>query len=229
VKPQTVEAVLYRPADVPEPPGAANFTAQALAEVQGWYTDRLGASFSIVPPVSFAAGQAWEEIAAAARGPGYAPGTACGFNIWRAAVADIASRAFNICDDSRTRFLLYFRPPLPAGDETPVGLGGTVGVENFGCRYARPGMFCMSDQMTRLLCGETTEALRAAGWDVPWFASTERAPRGAIAHELVHCWTELPHSETGHTITNSWWDWPEVGFLREEERILVTSGALVRA
>ena len=201
-----MQTILYSPKGFAKPRYARDSIRRAFEDVARWYWERLGVTFRVNQPWSFVGRETWSALTA--RWP------QSGFEIWRAAMADIKSRGYNLCVPDRGMFLIYFRPPTQEGG---YGLGGMVGVENFGCGYDRPGCACMSDHMTYLLAGKTRTEIEAMGWAPDWWASTRDAACGAVAHEILHIFTDAPHADApGDQVSQEWWSWPRCELLPAE-------------
>lgn len=214
----TLVPILFRPKGVTLPPQAAYEVFHCLKNVQRRCKEVVGQTFKLASPVSAVSKQTWAEIRQ----------TSGGFQHWRSAVRELGSR-IQICRRDRAHYLFYFRP----GEEPPpyehlVGLGGMVGVENFGCDHDRPGIACMADQMAWLLAGEDADTLKARKYQVPWFAEKSEQAEGAVLHEIVHIVCDLPHVEATNppNIMSGQWGDPKATLNAEQIAVIRGTGLL---
>jgi hypothetical protein len=212
-----ITPLIYSPKGFAKPRFAKTYIDTGFKDVQQWFFEKLGVTFKLNNPLSFMGRETWADI-----GTRYADNYKDnGFNIWRDAMLDIKSRnVINLCSPNRGLYLIYFHPPIAWGEGNPVGMGGMVGNENWGCASPRPGTGCMGDRMTYLLAGKTSEQIEAMGWPYAW-PNSPNHPKGGIAHEIVHMFTNLPHSTAiGNQILEEWYAFPDTGFT-DEEAIIV--------
>lgn len=219
--------VLYKPKH------ASNYIFSVEADNQRWFRDQLGATFTLSTPRLFTSLRVFDDIIDEANSD-YPRGQACGLNIWKIIMEEVKVY-LNICRPDWTIMLYTFTPPMPEGDQSLSGLGGMVGKENFGCSYARPGVSADSGHKPFLACNYTAEQLISLGYSFPMWSAEWGAIAGGYAHEKVHCWTDLPHTENDpntqvderyESILFAYWDYPNVGFLPNEAQALLESGAL---
>lgn len=110
--------------------------------------------------------------------------------------------------------------PAPRG-----WVGGTIGVDNwvgnFGGTYPWPGRTGLQGRGLDIMCGLPDPAPNPN----EWWSDEIREWRGAIAHELGHCFCGLPHPdddpsttawEPGESLMFSWWNYPGTGLLPSE-------------
>jgi len=243
VKPQTVVPILFSPKVVvhPKPRLAAYFVFSIFADVQRWYRDRCdGKTFKLAYPMSVTSLYTLDEMLVPARGDN-PPGTPCGKNLWMQAMVEMNARGIiNLCNEHQTFYVKWFRDPTAPEDRTWSGSGGMIGKDQvrFGCGYARPGISSTPDHKPWLACGVPVETLAARGWGVinngVWYplgdrsnlwACTWGAIAGGTAHELLHCWAALGHSDEP-SISRSYWNYPNTPLLDEQKAALLESGVL---
>lgn len=200
----TLVPLLVTPADVQKPVRAAENIYAAAKQGQQFFEYQLGVTHDLAGVISIKLRETWPQIIARR-----APAKSNGGNIWRDAFQEALDRRLlgsNPLSPAKGYYVIYLRPPTP--EPWLDGFGGMIGLEDYRSDgIARPGMACMADEKTWLICGKTKAQLVAEGWPLPWFGSTVLNSIGAWTHEVVHIASDIPHNDdwNADTVTLEWW------------------------
>ena len=150
-----------------------------------WWLDQVGVTFNVSTSVN-PLRETWAAFAARHSNDSY--------KIWQALYALLVERKrFGQCDPRQMTAIILFRAPTPA-----VGIGGMIGVENFGCSYWRPGATGMSDWNAWALAGYP---VRNDLFPVPdWRYGKWQQAVGQLLHEIDHCLDDDPTVPDDHAI-----------------------------
>lgn len=231
----TLHPLLVTPKGVKKPVRARENVYSAFRQSRQFFHNQLGQTFDLGGPISVTLLETWEQIIARRT-----PAEINGGNIWRDAFTECLNRGklpANPLSLSKAYYVVYLRPPAPR--QYLDGFGGMIGLEDWRtpngtpeerAAVARPGMACVADEKSWLLCGKTKAELFADGWDLPWFGAEHFQAVGACTHEIVHIVSDLPHGDAPGTITQGWWLGPDLlgrGNLSPEEReAIIATGML---
>lgn len=195
MKPQTIIPLLFIPKydtkyKLYMPTRAKEYLFGEYAEALEWCKSQHGRTFRLGAPLATTSSLTLDELTAKARGPNFPPGHACGANLCRNAITEMAEKhGFRREDPSKLFYLEFFRPPLPPADMSFYGAGGQDGRADWtGLDVpAISGMCYTSDHKTWMACGVSTAEMQARGWtNIPDFATVRGARVGSKMHEIGH-------------------------------------------
>lgn len=215
---------------------------RACTEAAEYYQSEIGKTVIVSTPVGFNGTTTWVQ-----KYTDRAPLIWNGFNLVIDAVEEIKAKGYNMCNWNKLYVLCYFHPPLTPNpfifnwdgaeqsiphEGNPHGLGGMVGLENFGCGLGprgdgRPGMSIGGDVTTWLMCNYSKEKLISQGWPESWPMNYTANPRTlawrGLAHEIGHQ-AGLGHPDPDDGSIMGMWMWENRHFTLEQKTLLLNSG-----